>query len=86
MASWWDELSVMTAALRSVDATPSTPPTPATGAIVVFSSSELIGDGLIALLPREWRDRIALARDLAGLERLLDGPPARRGRRGGASR
>ena len=83
MASWWDELSVMTAALRSVDATPPTPPT---GAIVVFSSSELIGDGLIALLPREWRDRIALARDLAGLERLLDGPPARRGRRGGASR
>jgi DNA-binding CsgD family transcriptional regulator len=72
MDSWWDEpLVAVITALRSADATPSTP---ATGGIVVFSSSELIGDGLIGLLPREWRDRVALARDLAGLERLLDGP------------
>jgi DNA-binding CsgD family transcriptional regulator len=72
MASWWDEPPVgVITPLRAADA-PA--PTPTTGAIVVFSSSELIGDGLIGLLPREWRDKIALARDLAGLERLLDGP------------
>jgi DNA-binding CsgD family transcriptional regulator len=72
MASWWDEPPVgVITPLRAADAPV---PTPATGAIVVFSSSELIGDGLIGLLPREWRDKIALARDLAGLERLLDGP------------
>ena len=69
-------MAVITA-LRPADATPlttSTPTTPASGAIVLFSSSELIGDGLIGLLPREWRGQIALARDLAELERLLDGP------------
>jgi DNA-binding CsgD family transcriptional regulator len=87
MDSWWDEpLMAVISALRSADETQSTASaptnlsapanlsTPATGAIVVFSSSELIRDGLVGLLPRAWRDRIALARDLAGLERLLDGP------------
>jgi DNA-binding CsgD family transcriptional regulator len=87
---WDEPPVAVITALRSADATPATrsspsspspspsspatPASPATGAIVVFSSSELIGDGLIALLPREWREWITLARDLAGLEQLLDGP------------
>jgi DNA-binding NarL/FixJ family response regulator len=41
------------------------------GEMVVFSRSELIGDGLAGLLPREWRPRISVASDLAALERSI---------------
>jgi DNA-binding NarL/FixJ family response regulator len=46
-----------------------------TGNVVVFSRSELIGDGLVGLLPRELRGRIAVISDLPALERSLSSPP-----------
>jgi DNA-binding NarL/FixJ family response regulator len=39
--------------------------------MVVFSDSELIGDGLVGLLPREWRARVSVATDLESLERVI---------------
>jgi DNA-binding CsgD family transcriptional regulator len=41
--------------------------------VVVFSRSELIGDGVVGLLPRDWRERIAIVSDLSELRRRLDG-------------
>jgi DNA-binding NarL/FixJ family response regulator len=49
---------------------------PSVGGVVVFSGSELIGDGVVGLLPRDWRARIAVASDLAELRRRLDGQRA----------
>jgi DNA-binding NarL/FixJ family response regulator len=43
----------------------------AAGRVVVFSHSELIGDGLVGLLPRAWRPKISVASDLPTLERLI---------------
>jgi DNA-binding NarL/FixJ family response regulator len=40
--------------------------------VVVYSRSELIGDGLIGLLPREWRQRTAIVPDVETLERLVE--------------
>jgi DNA-binding NarL/FixJ family response regulator len=46
---------------------------PAVGGVVVFSSSELISDGVVGLLPRDWREQIALVSDLSELRRRVDG-------------
>lgn len=45
------------------------------GNVVVFSRSELIGDGLVGLLPRELRGRITVAADLDTLERSITSLP-----------
>jgi DNA-binding NarL/FixJ family response regulator len=49
---------------------------PSVGSVIVFSSSELIGDGVVGLLPREWRERIAIVSELDELRRRLDGQRA----------
>lgn len=58
------------------------------GAVVVYSGSELIADGLVGLLPRAWRDQVATVADLGELERaiglrrtdaIIDGDAARAG-------
>lgn len=36
-------------------------PDEVTGNLIVLSGSELIGDGLVGLLPRGWRGRITIA-------------------------
>jgi DNA-binding CsgD family transcriptional regulator len=46
------------------------------GAVIVFSGSELIGDGVVGLLPREWRDRIAVVSELDILAQRLLGQRA----------
>jgi DNA-binding NarL/FixJ family response regulator len=42
--------------------------------VVVLSDSAVIGDGIAALLPREWRDRIRVASGLDEVTELLEGP------------
>jgi DNA-binding NarL/FixJ family response regulator len=42
------------------------------GNMVVFSRSELIGDGVVGLLPREWRQRTAIVPDIETLERSVE--------------
>jgi DNA-binding NarL/FixJ family response regulator len=46
---------------------------PSVGAVLVFSGSELIGSGVVGLLPREWRERITVVSELSELRRRLDG-------------
>jgi DNA-binding NarL/FixJ family response regulator len=41
--------------------------------VLVFSGSELIGSGVVGLLPREWREQITIVSDLSELRRRLDG-------------
>jgi DNA-binding NarL/FixJ family response regulator len=41
------------------------------GRVVVFTGSELIGDGLVGLLPRAWRPKVSVASDRPALERLI---------------
>jgi DNA-binding NarL/FixJ family response regulator len=40
-------------------------------AVVVYSRSEVIVDGVVGLLPEDWRERVAATPDLAALESLL---------------
>jgi DNA-binding NarL/FixJ family response regulator len=41
------------------------------GAVVVYSGSEVIAGGLVGLLPRAWRDQVATVTDLGELDRAL---------------
>jgi DNA-binding CsgD family transcriptional regulator len=41
-------------------------------AVVVYSRSEVIVDGIVGLLPEDWRDRVAVASGLETLEPLLE--------------
>jgi DNA-binding CsgD family transcriptional regulator len=66
-------VSVITA-LRASDATSRSGPS--VGGLVVFSGSELIADGILGLLPRDWRERIAIVSELAELAHRLDGQRA----------
>jgi DNA-binding NarL/FixJ family response regulator len=49
---------------------------PAVGGVIVFSGSELISDGVVGLLPRDWRERIAIVSDVPELRRRLAGQRA----------
>jgi DNA-binding NarL/FixJ family response regulator len=41
--------------------------------VVVLSESPLVADGLVGLLPRQWRDRVSVVTDARALESRLDG-------------
>lgn len=41
-------------------------------AVVVYSRSEVIVDGIVGLLPEDWRERVAVASGLGALEPLLE--------------
>jgi DNA-binding NarL/FixJ family response regulator len=49
---------------------------PSVGGVLVFSGSELIADGIVGLLPRDWRERITIVSELPDLRRRLDGQRA----------
>lgn len=49
---------------------------PSVGGVLVFSGSELIGSGVVGLLPREWREQIAVVSELSELRRRLEGQRA----------
>jgi DNA-binding NarL/FixJ family response regulator len=65
-------VSVITA-LRAPEAGRSGP---SVAGVLVFSGSELIADGIVGLLPRDWREQIVCVSELPELRRRLDGQRA----------